>query len=385
MSNRDYYEVLGVSKTASEEEIKKAYKKLAKKYHPDLNPDSKTAEQKFKEVSEAYETLSDANQRARYDQFGHNDPGAGYGGFEGGFGGQGGYGQGGFSGFGGINDIFEAFFGQGGGFGTGGNPSGPQKGSDLRTDVRIKFTEAATGVEKEIKIVRMENCPSCDGSGAKKGTSRKTCPDCGGSGQVRVTQKTPFGHFQTVQQCSTCKGIGSIVEEPCPDCRGNGRVRKERMIKIKIPAGVDNGSRLRMTGEGEGGFLGGPPGDLYIYVTVQPHEFFRRNDDDVLCDFSISFGQAALGAELEVPTLDGKVKLTVPEGTQTGTTFRMRGRGFPKLRGHGRGDQYLKVKVVTPTRLSKEQKDLLMQFDNSIVLPDQSEKKGFFGKIFDRK
>ncbi|MGI5891593.1 MAG: molecular chaperone DnaJ [Bacillota bacterium] len=378
MSKRDYYEVLGVSKTASAEEIKKAYKKLAKQYHPDLNPDSKTAEEKFKQVNEAFEVLSNENSRARYDQFGHNDPGAGYGGFDGSFD------QGGFTGFGrgGFNDIFEAFFSGAFGGNAESHATGPQKGADLRTDLHITFEEAVSGTEKEIKVVRMESCSSCKGSGARKGTSRKKCPTCGGSGRMRSVQSTPWAQFQTVITCKNCQGQGTIVEEPCPECRGSGRVKKERKLSIKVPAGVDNGSRLRMVGEGEGGFLGGPPGDLYIYITVQPHEFFTRHGDDVYCDFSITFAQAALGAELEVPTIDGKVKLNLPEGTQTGTTFRMRGRGFPKLRGHGRGDQHLKVKVVTPTHLTDEQKQLLLQLDDTLATHNASEKKGFFGKIF---
>lgn len=377
MAKRDYYEVLGVAKTATQEEIKKAYKKLAKQYHPDLNPDSKTAEEKFKEVNEAYETLSDESLRARYDQFGHNDPGAGYGG-------QGGFGQGGFGqGFGSVNDIFETFFG-GSGFGFGGGQStkGPRQGNDLRADMTITFEEAASGVEKELKIYRMENCSHCSGSGAEPGTSRKTCPTCGGSGKVRTTQSTPFGQFQTVRDCQTCQGAGTIVEKPCQECHGSGRIRKERKLNVKIPAGVDNGSRLRMAGEGEAGPLGGPSGDLYIYIAVKPHKIFKRQSDDILCDFTISFVQASLGADVEVPTIDGMVKLNIPEGTQSGTTFRIRGRGFPKLRGYGRGDQLVKVKVATPTHLTEEQKQLLRQLGETLHLKNGEDKKGFFGKIF---
>ncbi len=381
VNKRDYYEVLGVSRNATPEEIKKAFKKLAKQYHPDLNPDSKTAEEKFKEINEAYEVLSDENGRARYDQFGHNDPGAaggGYGGF-----GSGGFGGGGFSGsggFGSVNDIFESFFG-GGGFGGQVDPTAPVRGSDLRADVLISFEEAATGVDKELNLSRMENCPKCGGSGAAPGTNRKTCPTCGGTGKTRVTQNTPFGQFQTVRSCNNCNGRGTIVDSPCRECGGTGRKRQERTIKVKIPPGVDNGSRLRMAGEGEGGVNNGPPGDLYIYIGVKPHKYFRREEDNVLCEFPISFSQAALGAEVEVPTLDGKVKLTIPEGTQTGTTFRMRGRGFPKLRGYGRGDQHVKVKINTPTHLSEEQKELLRQLGD-LPLDDGDDKKGFFGKIF---
>lgn len=381
MAKRDYYEVLGVSKNATSEEIKKAYKKLAKKYHPDLNPDSKTAEDNFKEINEAFEVLNDESSRARYDQFGHNDPGAGFGGY-----GQGGYGGGfGQAGFGGsVNDIFEAFFG--GGFGGGGSAgtasAGPQKGNDLRADISVSFEEAATGAERELRINRMENCPPCDGSGAEAGSKRKSCPSCGGSGRMRTTQSTPFGQFQTVKTCPNCQGAGTVVETPCRECGGSGRVRRERTITVNIPAGVDTGSRLRMAGEGEGGFLGGPPGDLYIYIQMQPHKYFRRQGDDILCDYTLNFAQAALGDEVQVPTIEGQAKLNIPEGTQTGTTFRMRGKGFPKLRGYGRGDQLVKIKISTPTRLSSEQKDLLKKLGESFGGKDGEEKKGFFGKIF---
>jgi len=371
-TKRDYYEVLGVPKNASQDEIKKAYKTLAKKYHPDLNPDSKTAENKFKETTEAYEVLTNENSRARYDQFGHNDPGAGFGG-GGDFGGQ--YG-------GSVNDIFEAFFG--GGFGGSGQQqqqAGPQQGADLRADLTIEFVEAAKGAEKELRFNRMDVCSDCKGTGAKAGTKRKKCSKCGGTGSIRVSQKTAFGQFQTVRSCDACGGTGTIVETPCSSCSGTGRVRKERKITVKVPPGVDNGSRLRMTGEGEGGHLGGQPGDLYIYIAVKPHKIFKRREDDILCDFSIDFVQAAIGAEVEVPTIDGIAKLTIPEGTQSGTTFRLRGKGFPKLRGYGRGDQHIKVNVLTPTRLSEEQKQLLRKFGESFG-KGGDEKKGFFGKVF---
>ena len=371
---RDYYEVLGVGRNATPEEIKKAYKKLAKKYHPDLNPDSKTAEEKFKEVSEAYSVLSDDNQRARYDQFGHE-----------GLNGQGMGGFGGFGGFGGqgfdMGDIFSSFFG--GGFGgQTRDPSAPQRGGDLRLDLTVTFEEAAKGVEKEVSVTRMEACPDCKGSGAKPGTGRETCSQCNGSGRVRLNQTTPFGQFQTVKTCSACGGSGSIIKEPCPKCGGSGRVRKHHKIKVNVPAGVDNGSRLRMQGEGEGGVNGGGNGDLFIYVTVKPHKFFKREGDNVFLEQQISFAEAALGADIEVPTLDGPVKLTIPEGTQTGTTFRLRGRGFPKLRGYGRGDQHVRVKLFTPQRLSDEQKELLRKFDSTYAEPVEEDKKGLFGKIF---
>ncbi|MEL7567952.1 MAG: molecular chaperone DnaJ [Dehalobacterium sp.] len=373
MSKRDYYEVLGVSRTAADDEIKKAYKKLAKQYHPDLNPDSRSAEEKFKEINEAYEVLSDREKRARYDQFGHAGASSDFGGFGG---------QGDFGGFG---DIFDMFFGGGGGFGGGGShrPTA-QRGADLRLDLTITFEEAAFGVEKDVEIPRMENCEVCAGSGAEPGTQPKTCNVCGGSGKVRSAQSTPFGQFQTVKTCHRCHGAGTIIEKVCLHCGGTGRVRKERKIHVKIPAGVDNGSRLRIAHEGEAGTLGGPSGDLYVYLTVRPHKTFKRENDDVICEFPLSFVQAALGCEVEVPTLDGKIKLTIPEGTQTGTSFRLRGRGITKLRGYGRGDHHVKVRIVTPTNLSEEQKRILQEFGAKSPSDQQSEKgKGFFNKVRD--
>lgn len=376
---KDLYEVLGVSRNASDEEIKKAYKKMVKKYHPDLNPDSKTAEEKMKEVNHAYDILSDSEKKARYDQFG--DDGNNSGGFGG---------AGGFGGFGGgdFGDIFDMFFGGGGG-GRSRNQNSPRQGNDLRVDIRISFEEAAKGTTKEIELNRTESCTACGGSGAKAGTSRKTCSNCGGSGKVRVNQQTPFGQFQTVKTCPNCGGKGSVVETPCPSCGGTGRVKKKRTIKVNVPPGVDTDSRLRMQNEGEGGINGGPAGDLYIYITVSPHELFRRNGDDILCNVPVSMVDAALGAEIEVETLDGKIKLTVPAGTQSGTSFRLRGRGFPKLRGYGKGDQHVRVNVQTPTDLTPEQKDLLRKFDESVKAAGEKSKteskkdskpKGFFNK-----
>ena len=376
---KDLYEVLGVSRDASDEEMKKAYKKMVKKYHPDLNPDSKTAEEKMKEVNHAYDILSDSEKKARYDQFGDDGNNSG------GFGGAGGFG-GGFGG-GDFGDIFDMFFGGGGGRGR--NQNGPRQGNDLRVDIRISFEEAAKGTTKEIELNRTESCTECGGSGAKAGTSRKTCSNCGGSGKVRVNQQTPFGQFQTVKTCPTCGGKGSVVETPCPACSGTGRVKKKRTIKVNVPPGVDTDSRLRMQNEGEGGLNGGPPGDLYIYITVSPHDFFRRNGDDILCNIPISMVDAALGAEIEVETLDGKIKLTIPAGTQSGTSFRLRGRGFPKLRGYGKGDQHVRVNVQTPTNLTSEQKDLLRKFDEAGKTTAEKSKedekkdnktKGFFNK-----
>lgn len=342
---RDYYEVLGVSRGASEEEIKKAYRKLARQYHPDVNkaPD---AEAKFKEVKEAYDVLSDSQRRARYDQFGHEDPTAGFGG-------------GGFSGdMGGFGDIFDMFFGGGGRR----DPNAPQRGNDLQYTMTIEFKEAVFGKETDITIPRTETCDNCHGSGARPGTRPETCSVCRGTGQQEVAQNTPFGRIVNRRTCSACGGRGRIVRDRCPTCAGSGQVKKQRKIHVKIPAGVDDGSQLRMSGEGEGGIRGGPPGDLYIVLRVKPHDFFEREGDDIYCEVPLTFAQAALGDELEVPTLTEKVKLKIPPGTQTGTYFRLKGKGVPKLRGYGQGDQHVKVTVVTPTNLSEEQKELLRQF-----------------------
>ena len=348
---RDYYEVLGVNRDASAEEIKKAYKKVAKECHPDLHPDDAKAEARFKEANEAFSVLSDENARARYDQFGHEDPTAGFGGgnpFGGGFGGFGG----------GFGDIFENIFG--GGFGgASADPNAPQRGDDLRVDITVSFEEAAFGCEKEFTVTRMEACTTCGGNGSAPGSQRQTCSGCGGSGKVRTVQNTPFGQMQQVRACPRCNGAGSIITNPCSACRGNGQVRRERTLKVKVPAGVDNGSRLRMAGEGAGGINGGGNGDLYIYITVRAHQQFRRDGDNVLLEQAISFSQAALGGEIEVPTLEGRARLNIPAGTQTGSTFSMRGKGFPRLRGYGKGDQLVRVKVITPTNLSDEQKELL--------------------------
>ncbi|MGN1059832.1 MAG: molecular chaperone DnaJ, partial [Clostridia bacterium] len=338
---RDYYEVLGVDKSASAEEIKKAYRKMAKQYHPDLHPDDKEAEAKFKEVNEAYEVLSDAEKKQRYDQFGHAgvDPNFGAGGYSGGF-------DGGFD----IGDIFEGFFGGGAGFGRGGaRRNAPKRGADLEAEVTISFEEAAFGCEKEIHLYRTEFCPDCDGSGAKAGSEVTTCTACGGSGQVRSTQRTILGNMSTVSTCTACGGKGKIVKEPCGKCAGKGKIRKSRTIKVKIPAGIDNGQSISLSGQGNVGDKGAPSGNLFVTVTVRPHDLFQRSGADVMCEVPITFVQAALGAELEVPTLDGKVKYTIPEGTQTGTVFRLKGKGIPMLRRSGRGDQYVKVTVEVPT------------------------------------
>ncbi len=360
---RDYYEVLGLQKGASEDEIKKAYRTLAKKYHPDLHPGDKDAEAKFKEVGEAYEVLSDADKRAKYDQFGHAafDPNAGFGG-GGGFGGFGG------GGFGGFEDILGGIFG-GDIFGGGSrqaNPNAPQRGETLQTGVTVSFEEAAFGCTKEVSIPRTEECGTCHGSGCAPGTTPEVCANCGGSGTVRTQQRTAFGMFTSTAACPKCGGKGKIVHQPCPDCRGAGRVRKQRTVSVKIPAGIDDGQVISLRGQGNAGVNGGPAGDLRIEVDVQPHAMFEREGSSVLLEMPISFTQAALGATIEVPTLDGKVKYDLPEGTQTGTVFRLRGKGIPFLRGSGRGDQYVTVTVQTPKGLSGEQKELLRQLAESM-------------------
>ena len=371
---RDYYEVLGVQKDASDADIKKAYRKLAKQHHPDVNPGDKAAEAKFKEANEAYEVLSDAQKRAKYDQFGHagTDPN-GFGGFGGGFG---------DVDFGGIGDIFETFFG--GGFGRSSkNKNGPQKGADLKYAVEVSFEEAAFGVERETTVNRMENCSTCKGSGSKPGTSPTTCKHCNGSGQVQFKQSTPFGQFVNVKACDVCRGEGKIITSPCPTCNGKGKVRNSVKLKFNIPAGIDDGQTISLRGEGEPGSKGGPSGDLYITVRVKPHSLFQRQGNDVICEIPITFVQAALGCEMEVPTLDGKVKYSIPEGTQTGSVFRLKTKGIPYLRGNGRGDQYVKVTVEVPKKLNEKQKTMLKEFAEISGDEIHEQRKSFFEKMRD--
>ena len=368
---RDYYEVLGVQKGASEDELKKAYRKLAKENHPDLHPGDKNCEARFKEINEAYEVLSDPDKRAKYDQFGHAafDPNQGFGG-----GGFGGFGD--FSGFGGFGDIFGDIFGFGGGGGK--NPNAPRKGDNLRANLNIKFEEAAFGVKKDVTVTRIEQCPDCKGSGCAAGTTAEVCPDCKGSGQVKTTQRTPFGMMQSNVQCSKCKGRGKIIHSPCPTCRGIGSIRRQHKVNINVPAGIDDGQTISLRGQGNAGLNGGPAGDLLVTILVQPHARFEREGTSILLEQEISFAKAALGAEIEVPTLDGKVKLTVPEGTQTGTMFRLKGKGVPYLRSTSRGDQFVTVRVVVPKGLNSNQKEALKAFAES--LGETVETKGIFGK-----
>lgn len=372
---RDYYEVLGVQKGASDDEIKKAYRKTAKKYHPDLHPDDKEAEEKFKECNEAYEVLSDPQKKARYDQFGFAGVDPNYGAGQGGAGGYG------FDGDIDLGDIFSSFFGGGfGGFG-GKNPNAPQRGRDIQITVSLTFEEAAKGCKKEVEIPKIEDCSECGGTGAAKGTSPKTCPDCGGRGVVNVQSRTAFGVMSTQRTCSTCGGRGKIIEHPCQKCAGKGKVRRKNKITVDIPAGIDEDRIINMRGYGDSGFNGGPAGDLKVVVDIKPHPHFKRDGYNVWYEKHVSFVEAALGAELQVPTLDGNVKYTMPAGTQPNDVFKLKGKGIQRLNSVGRGDQLVRIIVDIPKSLTHEQKELLMQFDKDYTPPKNPAKEGFFDKF----
>lgn len=378
---RDFYEVLGVDRGASDDEIKKAYRKMAKKYHPDLNPGDKEAEAKFKEVNEAYEVLSDSGKRARYDQFGHAgvDPNYGAGGAGGGYGFEGGF-QGDF---GDLGDIFSSIFGGGFDGGRRRDPNAPRRGSDTSANVNISFEEAAKGCKKTIKVTKIETCTDCGGSGAEKGTTAKTCPGCHGTGQIKVSQRTPFGIMQTQRVCDQCRGSGKIIDHPCRTCAGKGKVRRQRDVEVSVPAGIDDGQVLTMRGAGDAGTNGGPSGDLQINVTVRPHPLFERRGFDVYCEIPITFVQAALGAEIVVPTLDGKVSMKVREGTQPGDEFKLKGKGINRIGSAVRGDQYVKVNIEVPRDLNDKQKQQLREFESASDEGNYKKRKTFFDRIKD--
>lgn len=372
---QDYYELLGVDRSASDDEIKKAYRKMAKKYHPDLNPNNAEAEKKFKAVNEAYEVLSDSQKKARYDQYGHAgvDPnfGAGAGAGAGGFGG--------FD-FGDIGDIFGSFFG--GGFGGGReNPNAPRRGNDTGTTLYLSFEEAAKGCKKKINVTRVETCSDCSGSGAEKGSTPKTCPNCQGRGRVTITQRTPFGTMQTQQVCSQCGGKGKIIDKPCRTCAGKGRIRKNKEQEVTVPAGIGDGQVLNLRGAGDAGVNGGPSGDLRINISIRPHPIFTRDGYDVFCEIPITFAQAALGAEIIVPTIDGKVKINIHEGTQPGDEIKLKNKGIERLNSIGRGDQYVKVAVEVPKNLTAKQKTLLKEFDRTTDEKNYKKRNSFFDKV----
>ena len=379
---RDYYEVLGINKSASDDEIKKAYRKLAKKYHPDLNPGNKEAEQNFKEINEAYDVLSDKSKKARYDQFGHAGTEPGYGGS--------GY-SGGYSYYGGspfgddidLGDIFSSFFGGFGGGRTRQNSNSPRRGSDVECELKITFLEAAKGCTKNISYYVVDNCKDCGGSGAKKGTSLKTCDACRGSGHVVINQRTPFGVMQTTRGCDKCGGSGKIIESPCPSCLGKGKMRVKKEIEVKVPAGISSKQILNVSGKGNAGKNGGESGDLQLYITVMPHPVFERRDYDIWCDVPVTYAQAALGADITVPTLDGKATYHVHEGAQNGDVFKLKGKGITKLHGRGVGDEFVKIHIEVPKNLTPSQREMLVEFESTLTEKNYQKRKTFFDRIKD--
>lgn len=388
MEKRDYYEVLGLKKGASDAEIKKAYRQMAKKYHPDLNPDNPEAEAKFKEVNEANDVLSDPDKKARYDQFGFAgvDPSYGAGAGSGGGGGFGGFG--GFGDFAGggvdLGDIFDNIFG--GGFTSGGsrsNPNAPRRGSDIVVSLSISFMEACKGLSHNIEINRVETCEDCGGSGAKKGTSAKTCPDCRGTGKVNVRQQTMFGMMQTTKACTKCGGKGKVIDSPCPTCGGSGVKQKKANIPVNIPAGINDGQTIRISGKGNAGANGGPRGDLKVRISVRADKVFERDGDNILVEVPLTYTQAALGAEIDIPTIDGSMKYTIPAGTQPGKTFVIKGKGVQHCQRSGRGDEIITVFVEVPTNLTKKQKDALQAFEDTLEDKNYSKRTSFFDKLKD--
>lgn len=375
---RDYYEVMGVAKGASDDEIKKAYRTQAKQCHPDLHPGDHEAEAKFKELNEAYEVLSDKDKKARYDQFGFAGVDPNFGGGAGG-GSPWGGGAGGFD----FSDIFDSFFGGGFGGGRKQNPNAPRRGTDCESSVAVSFEEAAKGCKKEVTYAQIENCSECGGTGAEKGTQPKSCPTCGGTGQVRISQRTPFGVVQTAQACDKCHGTGKIIEKPCHTCDGKGKVRRQKTIEITVPAGIDDDQILNVGGKGNAGTNGGPSGDLHVFVTVRPHAIFERRGNDVWCEMPITFTQAALGSDVVVPTLDGKVSYHIHEGTQPGDIFKLKGKGIQSLHGRGKGDQFVQITVEVPKNLNKRQKELLTELESNGDDKNYQKRKSFFTKLKD--
>ncbi len=383
LNKKDYYEVLEIDRSATEADIKQAYRKMARKYHPDVSQDvdKKQAEDRFKEINEAYEVLSDKQKRATYDQYGHDAFRGGAGGFSSGSG-FGGFGD---FGFGGIDDIFNMFFQSAGGGQTRGSRNQPQRGSDLRGDVTLTLEEVVSGVEKEIEVPSLRTCPVCFGTGASDGASSQNCTQCQGTGQERIVQSTMFGRFIRTGPCRTCHGEGVVISSPCEECKGLGRVTKKRKVSVKVPAGVDEGSRIRLQGEGDAGTKGGNAGDLYVFINVKPHKIFKRFNDDLYCEREISFPRATLGGKISVPTIDGETELDIPQGTQSETMFKIKAQGIPNLRSGRRGELQVKIIVKVPSKLNSEQKKLLKEFAVACGedLDATGQGKGFIGKVKD--